>query len=146
MTTTSSVPRNLWEMTRERRASSEMRPPAFLIMWASPNPKPMKASGCKRASMHVTTAILRAGGAFKCPAEKSDWKSSLAALNSATLGVFSLEGSKVARVLLGSSLFWSLLPDLPESEEESSLSPSIQLHATTHTHTAQHDSLLTLCG
>ena len=63
MTRTSLVPSILCEMTNERRASMEMRPPAFLMTCASPMSNPMNASGWILASMHVTMATFLAGGA-----------------------------------------------------------------------------------
>src|SRR5437588_10148954 len=43
-------------------ASSLARPPAFLMIWASPSTRPANFAGSSRASIQVNIANLRAGG------------------------------------------------------------------------------------
>ena len=73
MTANSFVPSRRDEITSERSASSEARPPALRIMWASPISSPSAFSGWMRASMQVTMATLRAGGIGLSPAVKLCW-------------------------------------------------------------------------
>src|SRR3989442_559605 len=54
-------------MTRERRASSVMIPPALRMTCASPVFRPSTCSTVRRASTQATTASLRAGGMGSCP-------------------------------------------------------------------------------
>src|SRR5436309_1184974 len=49
-------------MISDRSASSDARPPAFLITWASPTSRPRNFAGWSRASMQARTATCRAGG------------------------------------------------------------------------------------
>src|SRR5436309_850106 len=67
MTNHSFVPRSLWEITNERRASSLTRPPAFRITWASPSARPAYFAGSSRASIQVRRAKCLAGGIASCP-------------------------------------------------------------------------------
>src|ERR671934_1251838 len=67
MTANSFVPRGREEMMSEGIASSDARPPAFRITWASPSSSPSSLEGWSRASMHVRTATCRAGGIGRSP-------------------------------------------------------------------------------
>src|SRR5262249_31346986 len=73
ITPNSFVPRSSVEMTRERIASSDARPPALRIMCASPMSRPSACSGWIRASIHVSTARCCAGGIALSP-----WRNFLA--------------------------------------------------------------------
>src|SRR5258705_6860370 len=43
------VPSSLWEITSERMASSDARPPALRMTWASPSARPAYFAGSSRA-------------------------------------------------------------------------------------------------
>jgi DNA-binding winged helix-turn-helix (wHTH) protein len=73
---------NRSEMTGERMASSETRPPALRMMRASPTRSLKNFSGCSLASMHVTTATRRAGAVGRSPLSNEAAYRSLASLNS----------------------------------------------------------------
>ena len=60
-------------MTSERSASSVTSPPALRITCASPSSSPSTFAGSIRASMHVTTASLRAGGIGSSPLSNDSW-------------------------------------------------------------------------
>src|ERR1700747_1900953 len=62
MTNHSFVPKSLYEMTRERIASSLARPPALRITCTSPSASPANFAGSRRASIQVKMANWRAGG------------------------------------------------------------------------------------
>ena len=70
ITSASCVPSSQWEMISGRSASSETTPPAFLITCASPSSSPRNFAGSRRASMQVTTARRRPGGADRSPLSK----------------------------------------------------------------------------
>src|SRR6185437_13962519 len=75
MTANSVVPSSRDEITSERSASSEARPPALRIMWASPISSPSAFSGWMRASMQVMMATFFAGGVGLSPWLKVCWNS-----------------------------------------------------------------------
>jgi hypothetical protein len=63
----SSVPSSRCEIASERISSSVITPPALRITCASPSWRPSTYEGFSRASMHATTATLRAGGSGSPP-------------------------------------------------------------------------------
>src|ERR1700731_721474 len=63
----SRVPRSLYEITRDRMASSLARPPAFRITWAAPSARPAYFAGSRRASIQVRIAKWRLGGNGRLP-------------------------------------------------------------------------------
>src|SRR5512132_1546520 len=67
ITRNSRVPSSQLEISNDRTASSVALPPALRITCASPMSSPRALAGSIRASMQVSTAMLRAGGISRSP-------------------------------------------------------------------------------
>ena len=87
MTNHSLVPSSLYEITRERIASSDALPPALRITCASPSLSPAYFAGSRRASMHVRMANPRAGGRASSPLSNAAAYASFAARTSSRTGM-----------------------------------------------------------
>src|SRR5215208_3002746 len=97
MRTICSVPIRVWDMARERMASSETTPPALRITWASPGSSPRSPAGSSRESMQARIASLRAGARGRSPLSKVGTEAALLSRRSRRCFKWGLCGARMAK-------------------------------------------------